>query len=91
VTQTFQSTLAPDEREILHEQEAHSSGRTWKIGQFWLADRRLLFGHMHRQFLEIHLEHLQDVHVQKKAFMLTSKPCVVLAYSDGAGRERPGS
>jgi HSP20 family molecular chaperone IbpA len=85
VTQTFQPTLAPDEREVLREQGAYTSGRTWKLGQFCLTDKRLLFGHMNRQFLEIDLERVEDVRVQKKAFMLTSKPCLVLAYSDGAG------
>ena len=89
MAQTFQPALAHEEREILHEQGAYTSGRTWKLGQFCLTNRRLLFGHMHRQFLEIDLGRVEDMRVQKKAFMLSSKPCVVLAYSDGAsGRTR---
>ena len=85
MAQTFQPALAPDEREILHEQGAYSSGRTWKLGQFCLTDRRLLFGHMHRQFLEIDLGRVEGVRVQQKPFLLTSKPCVVLTHADGAG------
>ena len=81
----FQPALAPDEREILHEQGAYTSGRTWKLGEFCLTDRRLLFGHMHRQFLEIDLGRVEDMCLRKKAFVLTSKPCVVLTYWDGAG------
>jgi hypothetical protein len=84
VAQRFQPALAPDEREILHEQGAYSSGRTWKLGEFCLTDRRLLFGHMHRQFLEIDLGRVEDMCLRKKAFMLTSKPCVVLTYRHGA-------
>jgi HSP20 family molecular chaperone IbpA len=80
----FQPALAPDEREILHEQGAYTSGRTWKLGEFCLTDRRLLFGHMHRQFLEIDLGRVEDMCLRKKAFMLTSKPCVVLTYRNGA-------
>ena len=85
MAQRFQPALAPDEREILREQGAYTSGRTWKLGEFCLTDRRLLFGHMHRQFLEIDLGRARDMCLRKKAFMLTSKPCVVLTYWDGAG------
>jgi len=81
----FQPALAPDELEILHEQGAYTSGRTWKLGEFCLTDRRLLFGHMHRQFLEIDLGRVEDMCLRKKAFMLTSKYCVVLTHRDGAG------
>jgi hypothetical protein len=84
VARRFQPALAPDEREILHEQGAYSSGRTWKLGEFCLTDRRLLFGHMHRQFLEIDLGRVEDMCLRKKAFVLTSKPCVVLTYRAGA-------
>jgi HSP20 family molecular chaperone IbpA len=83
----FQPALAPDEREVLHEQGAYTSGRTWKLGEFCLTDRRLLFGHMHRQFLEIDLGRAEDMCLRKKTFMLTSKPCVVLTYRDGACRK----
>jgi hypothetical protein len=85
VAPRFQPALAPDEREILHEQGAYTSGRTWKLGEFCLTDRRLLFGHMHRQFLEIDLGRVEDMCLRKKAFMLSSKPCVVLTYWDGGG------
>ena len=85
MAQRFQPTLAPDERQILHEQGAYTSGRSWKLGESCLTDRRLLFGHMHRQFLEIDLGRIEDVRMQKKAFMLASKPCVVLTYRDGRG------
>jgi HSP20 family molecular chaperone IbpA len=88
VAQRFQPALALDEREILHEQGAYTSGRTWKLGEFSLTDRRLLFGHMHRQFLEIDLGRVEDMCLRKKAFILTSKPCVVLTYRD-AGRDKP--
>jgi HSP20 family molecular chaperone IbpA len=40
---------------------------------------------MHRQFLEIDLGRVEDMCLRKKAFMLTSKPCVVLTHRDGAG------
>jgi HSP20 family molecular chaperone IbpA len=85
VAQRFQPALAPDEREILHEQGAYTLGRTWKLGEFCLTDRRLLFGHMHRQFLEIDLGRVEDMCLRKKAFMLTRKPCVVLTYRNGGG------
>jgi hypothetical protein len=88
VAQRFQPALAPDESEILHEQGAYTSGRTWKLGEFCLTDRRLLFGHMHRQFLEIDLGRVEDMRMQRKAFILAAKPCVVLTYSDG-GRGKP--
>ncbi len=85
----FQPSLVPDERQILHEQGAYTSGRTWKLGQFCLTDRRLLFGHLHRQFLDIDLRCIEDVRVQKKAFLLANKPCIVLNYRDSAsGRVR---
>lgn len=82
--QRFRPSLAPDERQILCDQGAYTSGRAWKLGELCLTDRRLLFGHMHRQFLEIALQRVEDVRVQKKAFLLASKPCIVLTYSDGA-------
>jgi hypothetical protein len=85
VARSFQPVLAPDEGEILHEQGAYTSGRTWKLGEFCLTDRRLLFGHMHRQFLEIDLGHVEDMCLRKKAFILTSKPCIVLTYGNGGG------
>jgi HSP20 family molecular chaperone IbpA len=85
MAQRFQPALAPSEREILHEQGAYTSGRTWKLGEFCLTEKRLLFGHMHRQFVEIDLERIEDMRVQKKAFILASKPCIVLTHWDGAG------
>jgi hypothetical protein len=85
MAQRFQPALAPDEREILREQGAYTSGRTWKLGEFCLTDMRLLFGHMHRQFLEIDLGRVEDMCLRKKAFMLTRKPCIVLTYGNGGG------
>ncbi len=84
----FQPALASGERQVLHEQGAYTSGRTWKLGEFCLTDRRLLFGHMHRQFLEVDLGRVEDMCLRKKAFILSSKPCVVLTYRD-AGRDKP--
>ncbi len=88
MTQKFQPALAPSEREILHEQGAYTSGRSWKLGEFCLTSQRLLFGHMHRQFVEIDLGRVEDLCVGKKVFMLANKRCLVLTYWDGAGVKR---
>jgi HSP20 family molecular chaperone IbpA len=86
--QKFQPELAADERQVLHEQGAYSSGRSWKLGHLCLTDKRLLFGHLHRQFLAIELARVTNLRLEKKAFVLASKPCLVLSYRDGASGNR---
>jgi HSP20 family molecular chaperone IbpA len=85
VARRFQPALDSGEQEVLHEQGAYTAGRSWRLGEFCLTDRRLIFGHMHRQFWEIDLGRIEDMRMQKKAFILASKPCIVLTYWHRAG------
>ncbi|MFQ5811843.1 MAG: hypothetical protein ACE5I2_01410 [Anaerolineae bacterium] len=81
--------LAEDEQIVLYQQGAYLSRRSWKLGHLYLTDRRLLFRQVTRLVLDIPLENIAEVGVQRRPFILATRDCLVLLYQDEAsGRRR---
>ena len=86
---TSQPSLGEGERVILRQQGGYLSRRSWKLGHFYLTNKRLLFRQVKRLILDIPLERITAVGFLKKPFILATKTCMVLFYRDAASG-RPG-
>jgi HSP20 family molecular chaperone IbpA len=88
VARTFQPALAHDERVLLCEQGGYTSGRSWRLGILCLTDRRLLFAQGDRQRVDIPLSCVTEMGIEKRPFVLATKPCLALRQRDGGGNGR---
>ena len=83
MARAFQPALAPDERMLLCEQGGYTSGRSWRLGVLCLTDRRLLFAQGDRQRVDIPLPSVAEMGMERRRFVLATKPCLALRQRDG--------
>ena len=86
-----QLPLGEGERVILHQQGGYLSSRSWKLGHFYLTNKRLLFRQVRKLILAIPLEDIASVGFCKRPFILATKTCMVLFYRGGATGEPRGA
>ncbi|MFQ5811844.1 MAG: Hsp20/alpha crystallin family protein [Anaerolineae bacterium] len=72
--------LVRGERLILYEQGGYNSGRSWQLGHLYLTDKRLLFHQATRTVLNVPLQSIVGIDVEKRPFFLRTKDCLRLFY-----------
>jgi HSP20 family molecular chaperone IbpA len=68
---------------LLCEQGGYTSGRSWRLGVLCLTDRRLLFAQGERQRVEVPLSSVRELSMERRRFVLATKPCLALRHRDG--------